>query len=134
MRRRLPVRILGLTAALVVGAWFALGIRQGHDADVAGAIIAGHAPVTAAQARHARALLHDAGQLNPDLAIDLLRSQLALRRGDAARARAIALSVARREPQNLQAWLAYATASAHDVPAFSLAVTRLNALAPPVGS
>jgi hypothetical protein len=126
-------RWLALAAALVALAWFAIGVRQAQDTDRATAIISGAAPLGAAQARHAQSLLHDAGQLNPDTAVDLLRAQLALRQGDRARARAIALDVTRSEPQNLDAWLAYGTASSNDRRAFVFALRHLNELAPRVG-
>lgn len=119
-------------AALVVGAWFALGIRQSHDLNVATGIVSASAPLTSAQAQRASNLLHRAGQLNPDRAVDLARSQLALRQGDRAGARALARSVTDSEPQNIDAWLTYATASAHDPRAFALALRHLNALAPAV--
>jgi hypothetical protein len=125
-------RALVAILAVLAAAWFAVGVRQAHDTDVATSIITGAAPVTAAQARHAAALLHDAGQLNPDTSVDLLRSHLALRLGEPARARAIALSVTRSEPQNLQAWVAYGSAASGDPGVFALALRRLNQLAPPV--
>lgn len=130
---RLLLRILGAAAALIVCAWFVLGIRQSHDINAATAIISGTAPPSPAQARRARSLLDSAAQLNPDRSVDLLRSQLVLREGDPARARALALAVARSEPENIQAWLAYGSASAHDRAAFTRALRRLDELAPPVG-
>ncbi len=131
MARRLVSALLAL-GALVMCAWFALGIRQSHDLNVATDIISAPAPLSAGQARRASDLLRQAGELNPDTAVDLARSQLALRRGDSARARAIALSVARSEPQNIEAWLAYGGASAHDPRAFALALRHLEELAPTV--
>lgn len=125
-------RALVAIVAVLAVAWFAVGVRQAHDTDVATNVIDGAAPITPAQARHAAALLHDAAQLNPDTAVDLLRAQLALRLGEPARARAIALSVTRSEPQNLQAWVAYGSAAAHDPAVFAVALRRLNELAPPV--
>ena len=123
--------LVSIVAVLAI-AWFAVSVRQAHDTDLATSIITGPAPVAPAQARRAATLLHDAKQLNPDTAVDLLRAQLALRLGQPARARAIALSVTRSEPQNLQAWLAYGTSSANDPPAFQLALARARQLAPPV--
>ncbi len=129
---RAVVSVLVVVGALVVGGWFSLGIRQSHDLNVTTDILSGRAPLSAAQAERAAALLHTAGQLNPDAAVDLARSELALRRGDGAQARAIALSVARSEPENIDAWLAYGTASAHDPRAFALALRHLEELAPTV--
>jgi hypothetical protein len=123
--------LVGILAVLAV-AWFAVGVRQAHDTDVASNIITGAAPISPAQAQHAAALLHDAAQLNPDTAVDLLRSRLALRLREPARARAIALSVTRSEPENLEAWVAYGSAASGDPGVFALALRRLNALAPPV--
>jgi hypothetical protein len=127
------VRVLAILAALAATVWFAIGIRQAHDTDAATAIVTGASPVTAARARQADALLHDAKQLNPDTDVDLLRAQLALREGDRARARALALDVTRAEPQNLDAWLVYGTASSNDRQAFLFALRHLNELAPPLG-
>jgi hypothetical protein len=125
-------RVVAVVLAVVACVWFAVGIRQAHDTGAATSLLSGSSPLSPAQARRAASLLHDAGQLNPDRTVDLLRSQLALRRGDAARARAIALGVTRSEPQNIQAWIAYGRASSGDRPAFVLALRRLNQLAPPV--
>ncbi|HEX4010314.1 MAG TPA: hypothetical protein VHX62_09915 [Solirubrobacteraceae bacterium] len=132
MAHSVLLRVVGVVAALVVCGWFALGIRQAHDANRASAFMSSASPLTAAQVRETRSLLHSAGQLNPDRSVDLLRSQLALRQGDAAQARAIALSVTRAEPQDLDAWLAYGEASTHDRLGFLLTLQHLNRLAPPV--
>ena len=126
------VSLLVGAAALVVCAWFALGVRQSHDLNVATDIVSARAPLTAGQARQAAGLLNAAGQLNPDRSVDLARSQLALRQGDAARARALALGVANSEPLDIEAWLAYGSASAHDPRAFAVALHHLEQLAPPV--
>ncbi|HLH67263.1 MAG TPA: hypothetical protein VKV27_16355 [Solirubrobacteraceae bacterium] len=133
MRLAIWPRIAGAVAALAVAAWFALGVRQSQALDAATALIAsGHGRLAPAVARRARHLLDVAAALDPDRAVDLERSALALRQGQPARARAIALSVARAEPQNLQAWIAYGTASADDPAAFRLALRRLEQLAPTV--
>lgn len=126
------VSLLVCAAALIVAAWFALGVRQSHDLNIATGIISGSGPLAPAQAQRAAALLERAGQLNPDTSVDVARSQLALRQGDVARARAVARDVTRSEPQNIQGWLTYATASAHDPRGFALAISHLEQLAPPV--
>ncbi len=125
-------RILAAVAALVACGWFALAIRQSIETDAASSIISSPAPLTAARARAARASLQAAAFLNPDGTIELLRSALALRLRQYARARALALSVARREPQNLRAWLAYGEAAYGDRPAFLRALDAIARLAPPV--
>jgi hypothetical protein len=131
--RALLARLLGLIAALLVCAWFALGIRQSHDVDVASSLVTSSGGALAPPiARRAGSLLRAAGALNPDTTVALLRSHLALREGDRRRAQAIALAVVREEPQNIEAWVAYGSASAHDPPAFRRALRELERLAPPV--
>jgi hypothetical protein len=132
MSRRLPTRIAGLVFALAACAWFAISIRQTHDLNAATSLISGSSSITPGPARRAATLLHDAGQLNPDVTVDLERSQLALHQGDHARARAIALAVTRSEPRNIEAWLAYGSASSDDRRAFTSALRHLRELAPPV--
>ncbi|MGO9900806.1 MAG: hypothetical protein ACLP0J_14200 [Solirubrobacteraceae bacterium] len=127
-----PARVLAAVTALVVCGSFALAIRQSVDADAASSIIDAPAPLTAPRAAHASSLLRSAAFLNPDRSVDLLRSALALRLRHYARARALALSVTRSEPQNLQAWLAFGVASYGDRRAFLLALAQVARLAPPV--
>ncbi len=131
MARRLASGLVA-AGALVVCAWFALGIRQSHDLNLATDILSARAPLTSAQARQTAALLHQAAVLNPDAAVDLARSELALRRGDRSQARAIARRVTESEPQNIDAWLAFGTASAQDPRGFQLALRHLEQLAPTV--
>jgi predicted Zn-dependent protease len=97
-------RVAVVAVALVAVAWFALGIHQSADLSAASAIASRPHP-TAAAARHADALLDSAATLNPDRTVDITRAQLALARGDDARARAILLGVTRAEPQDLDAWI-----------------------------
>ncbi|MGH2915454.1 MAG: hypothetical protein ACRDMX_10740 [Solirubrobacteraceae bacterium] len=132
MARGPALRALGVIAALLVCAWFALGTRQSLDTDAASAIVSQSGRLSAAQARRAADLLAAAGQLNPDRGLDLTRSQLAVREGDRARGRAIALAVARAEPQSIQAGLTYGNASGDDPSADRLARRRAEALVAPV--
>ena len=105
MRRRAALLRLTIPAvAVIAAAWLGLVAVQARDTDAATRIIAGPTP-TAAQARHARDLLDTAAALSPDREIDLLRSQLAFARGEKAKARRLAASVTRAEPQNANAWL-----------------------------
>lgn len=129
---RLVCTALVLVAALVVSAWFALGIRQSHDLDAATALISGRAALSPAAARRADALLRRAGQLNPDTSVALARAQLALREGDARRAQAIARGVTRSEPDNIDAWATFGSASGHDPAAFRHAQAQVSRLAPAV--
>ena len=118
--------------AVVVCAWFVLGIRQAHDTARATAIIASANTPSAAQAAHVRSLLRAAGTLNPDLQLDVIRGQLALFRGDNADATRILESVVRREPLNVEAWVYLARAAfnvnRHE---FGIAAQRIAVLDPP---
>jgi len=119
------------TAALLVAAWFALGAYQSRAVSQATSAASGRGTLSAAQARHADDLLHDAATLNPDRAIDVLRAQVALARGDTAQARQILNGVVRREPQDLDAWIALADASTADFRQRQIALLHILKLAPP---
>jgi hypothetical protein len=122
---------IGLAAAaLLVTAWFALGIFQSRAVSQARSAAAG-ARLTAVQAHHADSLLQDAATLNPDRAVDVLRAQVALARDDAARSRQILEGVVRREPQDLEAWIALVRASADDFRQRQIALLHILKLAPP---
>ena len=117
------------------------GLRVVRDRDPPGprhrrgdAIISSARALTPAAAAHATALLNAAGALNPDREVDLLRSQLALRQGDLALARRLALSVARREPLNAEAWLALGQAAGGNRATQLLAFAHVYQLAPPIKS
>ncbi len=104
---RLPLVIL----ALVVCAWFVLGIREAHDVNAATAIVDQNPPVSAAQDRQAASALHDAGVLNPDGEVDVLRAQLDVRVGRYSAAMTAARRATAHEPGNVLAWLTLASAS-----------------------
>jgi predicted Zn-dependent protease len=104
-------RALAAAAAIVVCAWFALGIRQAHDTDAATAIVSGSAKLTAAQARRADSLLDGASTLNPDRQVDVLRAQVATKLGLKQRAEQILRPVVRGEPDNIVAWFAVVQAA-----------------------
>jgi predicted Zn-dependent protease len=124
---RVGTAALGLLAA----AWFALGVYQSHAVSQARSIAAGPGRLTDTQAGHADHLLGDAGTLNPDRAVDVLRAQVALARGDAAHSRRILSGVVAGEPQDLDAWIALARASASDFRQRQIALLRILKLAPP---
>jgi predicted Zn-dependent protease len=124
---RIAMGLLGLLAA----AWFALGVYQSHAVLQATSIAAGKSRPTAAQARRADNLLHDAATLNPDRAVDVLRAQVALARGDAARSRRILSGVVASEPQYLAAWIALASASTGVFHEREVALVHILKLAPP---
>jgi predicted Zn-dependent protease len=121
-----------LVLSVVVCAWFALAWSQARDTERAGALIGSAKSLSAAQARHARSLLQGAGTLNPDAAVDILRGELALGQHNAVSAVQILESVTRREPQNLNAWvqLAFASARAGDSALTLVAARHVSALFP----
>jgi predicted Zn-dependent protease len=110
------VRIVSVIVALVVAAWFALGIRETHELNTVTSILSA-GQLTPAQARHADDLLQSAGTLNPDHQVQLLRGEVALATGDLPAAQRIILHVAREEPDNIDAWaeLARAAGSNHQL-------------------
>ena len=111
-------RVIGALLALVVCAWFVLGAVELSETDRATAILQRTGRWTPAEARQTAALLGDAGRLNPDRQIELLRAALHVREGDAPAARAIVWRVLAQEPQNIEAWaaLAHVRALAPSVP------------------
>jgi hypothetical protein len=105
MSRANAVRGLSLIGAIVVCAWFAVGIRQVHDTSAATALLSSGARLSPVSAARASSLLDGAALLNPDREIGLLRAKLAAERGQRPLAQRLALGVARAEPANSQAWL-----------------------------
>lgn len=103
------IRGLLLLVALAACAWFAIGIRQAHDAARASAIVPSSPPLSATLANRALSSLHAASFLNPDTQVDLLRAQVAIDRGERTQAESIVLGVVRKEPMNAQAWFLLAT-------------------------
>jgi hypothetical protein len=104
MSRRRLLPVLAAIGALVVAAWFYVGTRQTSDLAAATKIVNAGDHLSAADARHARALLHSAAFLNPDRTVVLQRSRVALETGQRARAYRLATSVARAEPMSVLAW------------------------------
>lgn len=91
-------------AALVVAAWFALGVREAHEVSQATSIVSASSHLTPAEARHVRSLLSGAAPLNPDRELDILRGRVAAEGGSNAAADRILFAVTRAEPMNLEAW------------------------------
>jgi hypothetical protein len=126
------VRALTLALAILACAWFVLGIRQSHAISEATAIVSTGNSVTGEQAARADSLLNEAKVLNPDKTVEILRGELAARRGDNALADQYFLQVGREEPDNLDAW-AWLGREAANKTELALAYIHLNMLAPPVG-
>jgi hypothetical protein len=116
--------------ARVACAWFGLGAHQAIDSSRAAAIVAEGGRISPAASRRAVALARGADTLNPDREVDILRAAALLERGDGAGARQILTSVTRAEPQNLEAWLWLARASAGDPKLVLAALRRVRALEP----
>jgi hypothetical protein len=120
-------------ACIVVGvfacAWFVVGVRQARDTDQATALLAAPGRLDSPRVS---SLLNSAGLLNPDRQVDLLRAELALRRGDPAGARRIAERVVAAEPMNVQGWLLLARAARTNPTTFFFALIHIRELAPPI--
>lgn len=123
-------RIAAVVLALVISAWFALGIRQATEISAAQAIISAHPHPTAAQVRRAQQSLDAAATLNPDRTVDLERIRLLIDAGDTRPARVLATRVVAAEPQNLDAWVVLAQTAATDPQLFGHALSRVRALEP----
>ena len=130
---RLPARLLIAFLAVVACAWFALGIREGHDADQVTRALAGAGRLDSAQVARLSRLLDHAGTLNPDRNVDVLRAGLENHAGDDAAAVRTLSTVVRAEPQDIDAWQLMALVAGRLNPALSrAAAARVHALAPPV--
>lgn len=123
--RRHALRVAAIGSALLVVAWFGIGIRQAIDTDRASAIVQSSATLTPARARSADRLLHEASFLNPDSQVQLLRSQVAMATDDRGTARRLAAQVTRQEPLNAAAWYQLVRATG---PTAARALQRLAAL------
>jgi predicted Zn-dependent protease len=116
--------------ALVVCAWFAIGVRQAHDLNQATAIVDQSNQPTKAQIAHAGSLLNAAAFLNPDSEVKLVRAELELGDSDIAQGRRIVEGVVREEPQNLEAWYLLAQDAGGRKLLFR-ALAQINKLDPP---
>lgn len=124
-------RGLVLVLAIVVCAWFAIGIRQARSLGRATTIINAASSLTAPQAAHVESLLDSARWLNPGQEADIARGQTAALAHDPSRALQILTQVTRSEPMNLAAWVALAQAAIdHSRPLVTLAAKRIVSLDP----
>jgi predicted Zn-dependent protease len=116
--------------AIIVCAWFALGIRQARDTNRAQSIVTSARTISPAQAERATSLLQSARTLNPDREVDILEAQADVERGALEAARHILLAVTRAEPENIEGWAWLARASSNDPKLFLLALARARKLEP----
>ncbi len=128
------LRIAAALLALVLCAWWGLGIRQAKNTDRATAILDAGTRLTPSEQRHVNELLDAAGTLNPDTQVDVLRAQLRLEEGDPAAARAILERVVQREPDNAAAWAWLARSAAGSPRTFIRALAAVRGLVPSVPS
>jgi predicted Zn-dependent protease len=98
-------RPVALVAALVVCAWFVIGIRQAQDLNVATSILAAGQAAPAHELTIAAEALRSAKFLNPDQNVNILRGRLAIARGQDRQAQQILGAVTRKEPLNLEGWI-----------------------------
>jgi predicted Zn-dependent protease len=99
-----------------VCAWFALGARQAIDTSRGSAIVSSSSTLSSAEAHRALSLLHNAGTLNPDRNVDILRAQAFLASGNTQAAIRVLTTVTREEPQNVEGWLWMAHAVGSNAP------------------
>lgn len=119
--------------SLVVTVWFAIGVRQAHEENVAAGIADNFRLLDPQQIAAAEAAADRAANLNPDQHIDVLRAEIALHRSDRASASRILDRVVAEEPQDIEAWSLLAAARRGIDPAGArLAQARVRALAPQV--
>jgi predicted Zn-dependent protease len=128
--RMLLARAAAVSLAVVVCAWFALGIRQADDTNTAASIVGGASTLSAQQGAHADSVLRAAGTLNPDSQVDLLRGAVALREHQQQRAARILESVVAREPMNVEAWALLAQAAFGNGPLVNEALAHIGLLDP----
>jgi predicted Zn-dependent protease len=126
-------RILIVAVAVAAGAWFALGVRQGHDASQATQALAGAGRLAPAQSARLSRLLDHVAALNPDRGVDVLRARLQNHSGEDAAAVRTLEAVVHSEPRDIDAWQLMALVAGRVDPVLSRdALAHVHALAPPV--
>jgi predicted Zn-dependent protease len=119
-----------LLVAIVVCAWFGLGIRQAREINRATSIIAQRGTIPAAQLRAAASALRSARTLNPDAEVNILRARLAVQQQQPRQAERILKTVVRGEPMNLEGWIWLAGVSLIDPPEARIALAQIARLDP----
>jgi hypothetical protein len=102
------IRYAVVALAVVVCAWFVIGIRQVHAISAATKLLNNVATERSpAVQAHARSLLDEAAFLQPGVDVTLRRVQLAQNARDWARAGRLMDQATAAEPDNLDVWFAY---------------------------
>lgn len=97
-------RIILLAAALVIFAGFVVGIRQDDGAAALNNLLSATNHLTPAQQRAAASELSEATFAYPGQEVNLLAVGVAFGESRYAKARSIALTATRKEPNNIRAW------------------------------
>jgi predicted Zn-dependent protease len=126
----LATRLIGLLVAIVVTAWFALGIHQTHEVAHATSAIQASRTLTVTKARAIDSWLGSARTLNPDSELDILRARAAIEVGRVRLAQRILERVVRAEPYNLEGWIWLAGAALGNPPVAHRAVAQIDKLDP----
>jgi hypothetical protein len=120
-------------AALALAAWLGVQAVGARAQDELTDLALKPGKLTPAELRHADALVERAGRLSPDRRPQMFRALLEAREGDRRAAVAGLASVARAEPENVQAWALLARlAAGYDDALAARARARVRVLAPPV--
>lgn len=127
---QLAARLIGLLVAVVVIAWFALGVHQAHEIAHATSVVEASRTLTPAQARAVDGWLDSARTLNPDKEVDILRARAAIGVGRVRLAQRILERVVRAEPYNLEGWIWLAGAALGNPPVAHRAVAQIDRLDP----
>ena len=127
------MRFAGVALAVLVAAWFALGLRQTTATNAARSRLSVLSAPTPVAAHDISGQLDRAAWLNPDRGVTILRADLALAQGGTAAGRSDLEDVVRSEPDNLTAWATIAVAFARTDPQLAAhAQRKLRRLSPPV--
>jgi predicted Zn-dependent protease len=129
-------------AAFAIGGWLALGYQSARDRDAGERLL--RAPLAAyvtkgrpagqgrADLERGATLIRRAGRLNPDSTLDLDSATFQLLLGRRDQAVRSFSELTRREPENLQAWLALALATNGYRPSLAAEARRRAAVLDPV--
>ena len=119
-------RRLAALGAVLVAAWFALGVVQATGTSAAQDALDRRDDASGA--------LDRAAVLNPDQTVDVLRAQQAANAGDLPQAQRILERVVDAHPDDLEAWFRLALATREREPAVAQrAAAAARRLSPPVG-